>query len=218
MSLFGKITPTEPKDVELQQVQPDAVSSLAWSPSADLLAVASWNSEVRVFEVGAGGQNQGRAQYAHEGPVLCVQWSKDGSKIVSGGADNAGRIYDVATGTASQFAAHDSAVRCIRWLDVPGSPMVVTGSWDKVRSACRSTDSRSKRLTCIILQTLRYWDMRQPTPVATVQLPERCYSAMLTFCVFDPTLSLTPASHSDRRYVSAYGRGNRRSTHFDLQP
>lgn len=27
-------------------------------------------------------------------------------------------------------------------------------------------------------QTLKYWDLRTPNPVATVQLPERCYSGV----------------------------------------
>lgn len=93
MSIFGKAA--EPKDVEVANVQPDGISALAWSPVADLLAVASWNNEVRlwtdstsciladtlcsqvrIYEVGPGGQNQGRAQYSHEGPVLCLTWSK----------------------------------------------------------------------------------------------------------------------------------------------
>lgn len=44
MSIFGK--PAEPKDVELANIQSDSVSAIAWSPVADLLAVASWNNEV----------------------------------------------------------------------------------------------------------------------------------------------------------------------------
>lgn len=45
MSIFGKAP--EPKDVEVANVQTDGISALAWSPTADLLAVASWNNEVR---------------------------------------------------------------------------------------------------------------------------------------------------------------------------
>lgn len=153
MSLFGK--PAELKDIEVANVQSDGISALAWSPVADLVAVASWNNEVRIYEIGPGGQNQGRAQYAHEGPVLCVTWSKDGTKVLSGGADNAGRIYDLATGQTSQFAAHDAPVRCVKWIDNPGQPMAATASWDK---------------------TLKYWNMTSPQPVATVQLPERAYT------------------------------------------
>lgn len=31
------------------------------------------------------------------------------------------------------------------------------------------------------LQTIKYWDLRAPNPVATVQLPERCYSKTDSF-------------------------------------
>ncbi|SGY32640.1 BQ5605_C002g01391 [Microbotryum silenes-dioicae] len=160
MSMFGAVKPPDQPDVVVQNTQTDGISALAWSPAADLLAVGSWSNQVRIFEVGPNGQNQGRSQYTHEGPVLDVAWSKDGTKIVSGGADNAGRVYDLATGQTTQFAAHDAPIRSVKWLDIPGSPMVVTGSWDK---------------------TLRYWDMRQPTPAAQVQLPERCYTLDVTY-------------------------------------
>ena len=75
MSLFGA-TKVENKDVEVANIPSDSISAVAWSPTADYLAVASWNNEVRIYEVGPGGQNQGKAMYSHEGPVLCLDWSK----------------------------------------------------------------------------------------------------------------------------------------------
>jgi mRNA export factor len=58
---------------------------------------------------------------------------------------------------AAQVAAHDQPIRCVRFIDTPGSAqqMLVTGSWDK---------------------TIKYWDLRQSTPVATVQCQERVYT------------------------------------------
>ncbi|GAA6004459.1 hypothetical protein JCM10207_000735 [Rhodosporidiobolus poonsookiae] len=144
-----------PADVEIANPPQDSISSLAWSPTADLLAVSSWSNEVRIYEVAANGTSEGRAMYSHEAPALCVKWSKDGSKIVSGGADNAARLYDAASGQATQIGAHDAPVRCVEWIDMGGQSVVCTGSWDK---------------------TLKYWNLRQSTPIAQVQLPERCYT------------------------------------------
>ena len=67
---------------------------------------------------------------------------------------------DLSTGVttnATQVAAHEQAVRCVRFVDVPGSagPVLVTGSWDK---------------------TVKYWDLRQQTPVASIDCQERIYS------------------------------------------
>ena len=59
--------------------------------------------------------------------------------------------------TPQQVAAHDQPIRTARFVDVPGSagPVLVTGSWDK---------------------TIKYWDLRQSTPVASVECQERVYS------------------------------------------
>jgi mRNA export factor len=59
--------------------------------------------------------------------------------------------------TATQVAAHDQPIRCVRFFESPGAnaPMLVTGSWDK---------------------TIKYWDLRQSTPVGTVQCQERVYT------------------------------------------
>ncbi|KAJ7719380.1 WD40-repeat-containing domain protein [Mycena metata] len=143
------------KDIEMDNPPTDSISSLSFSGQADYLAVGSWDNSVRIYEVGAGGQSQGKAMYQHEGPVLSVCWNKEGNKVFSGGADNAGRMYDLATGQATQVAQHDAPIKVVKWVDTPQAGILATGSWDK---------------------TIKYWDLRTPAPVATVQLPERCYS------------------------------------------
>jgi mRNA export factor len=75
MSFFGA-KPVEPKDIEVPNLPSDSTSALAWSPNADLLAVASWSNQVRIYQVNDQGQAQGKAEYTHEAPALCVQWSK----------------------------------------------------------------------------------------------------------------------------------------------
>ena len=44
----------------------------------------------------------------------------------------------------------------MNWIQAPNYSVVVTGSWDK---------------------KLKYWDTRQPNPVLSHDLPERCYCA-----------------------------------------
>ncbi|CAG8786509.1 17742_t:CDS:2, partial [Dentiscutata erythropus] len=77
----------------------------------------------------------------------------DGFRVVSGGADNAGRCFDITTQQSTQIAIHDQPIRCIKYVDQ--AYLVATASWDK---------------------TIKYWDMRTPSPVLTVNLPERCYA------------------------------------------
>ena len=109
---------------------------------------------MRIYEVQASVQ--GKAMYEHQGPVLSCHWSKDGTKIASGGADKAGRVFDVQSGQSQQVASHDAPIKTVRFLDSnPNGQLLATASWDK---------------------TLRYWDLRQQNPIGTVSLPERCYS------------------------------------------
>lgn len=81
--------------------------------------------------------------------------------MFSGGGARQGRLTDVATGQTIPYAEHDAPIKSSYFFNMTtGSPMqnvLVTGSWDK---------------------TLKYWDTRAPanTPLATVQLPERCYA------------------------------------------
>ncbi|KAI9829757.1 MAG: RNA export factor gle2 [Sarea resinae] len=147
------------KDVALNSPPEDSISDLAFSPMSEHLAVASWDKKVRIYEINQTGGSEGKALFDHEGPVLSCCWSKDGSKVVGAGADKAGRMLDLGSGntTAQQVAAHDQPIRCARFIDVPGTaaPMLVTGSWDK---------------------TVKYWDLRQAQPAATLACQERVYS------------------------------------------
>ena len=72
------------KDVEIPQnfLPSDSISDLSFSPTSDLLAVASWDKQVRVYEVNGSGATgkwvftcQPAAGGTSENP-LCVAWSK----------------------------------------------------------------------------------------------------------------------------------------------
>ncbi len=64
------------KDVALKDPPEDSISSLAFSPVSEHLAVGSWDKKVRIYEIDAQGQSQGKALFEHEAPVLSCAWSK----------------------------------------------------------------------------------------------------------------------------------------------
>ncbi|CAP73630.1 uncharacterized protein PODANS_2_9930 [Podospora anserina S mat+] len=146
-------------DVALANGPEDSISDIAFNPNPadtkDLLAVASWDKKVRIYEIMSNGQGEGRVAYDHDGPVFSVDFFKDGTKVISGGADKQGKVVDLATSQTMQFAQHDQPVRAVRYFENSGTPMAVTGSWDK---------------------TIKYWDFRQQTPVGTVTCQERVYT------------------------------------------
>lgn len=62
------------KDITLNNPPDDSISDLSFSPVSNHLAVASWDSKVRIYEINAQG-GEGKALYDHQGPVLSTHWS-----------------------------------------------------------------------------------------------------------------------------------------------
>lgn len=146
------------KDVALTNPPEDSVSDIAFSPAqgnTDFLAVSSWDKKVRIYEVASNGQSEGRHIYEHGAPVLNCDFSKDGTKVASAGADNQVKACDLGSGQTAQVGAHDQPVRTVRFFESGNGTMVVSGSWDK---------------------TIKYWDMRQQQPAGVLNCQDRVYA------------------------------------------
>eukprot|EP00927_Polykrikos_kofoidii_P024517 TRINITY_DN2228_c0_g1_i1.p1 TRINITY_DN2228_c0_g1~~TRINITY_DN2228_c0_g1_i1.p1 ORF type:complete len:360 (+),score=50.62 TRINITY_DN2228_c0_g1_i1:197-1276(+) len=130
----------------------DSISSLAWSPAQNILAAGSWDKQVRIWEV-TPQAIQPRLAYTHQAPVLCVGFSKDGQRVVSGGADNKVKMKMLSTQQEIDVGSHAGPVKEVFVVDEMN--MIISGSYDK---------------------TLKFWNGQQPTPVATLNLPERVYT------------------------------------------
>ncbi|GKV45404.1 hypothetical protein SLEP1_g52486 [Rubroshorea leprosula] len=160
MATFGTTIPgnhNPNKSIEVSQPPSDSVSSLSFSPNANLLVATSWDNQVRCWEIlrnGASVASTPKASIAHDQPVLCSAWKDDGTTVFSGGCDKQVKMWSLLSGgQAVTVAMHDAPVKEVAWI--PGMNLLVSGSWDK---------------------TLKYWDTRQQNPVHTQQLPDRCYA------------------------------------------
>jgi mRNA export factor len=74
--------------------------------------------------------------------------------VFSGGCDKKVIAWDLGSTKNLQVGVHDAPVNFVTWF--APQKAVLSGSWDK---------------------SLRYWDLRQPTPALKIDLPERLYSA-----------------------------------------
>jgi len=152
MSLFGNtssstsIPASTNVDISLDvQVPPgpeDSISDIAFSPKQEILSVASWDNKIHIYEIGAAGA-RGIEMYEHTGPVLSTHFHSSGKYVASGSADKTARVYDLEARQATQVAAHDMPIKCVKFVNTPGGEMLATASWDK---------------------TLRYWDSRCTIP------------------------------------------------------
>ncbi|EDQ87417.1 uncharacterized protein MONBRDRAFT_33326 [Monosiga brevicollis MX1] len=157
------------RDVEVNPPPGDTPQCIKWSPVSNHLAVGSWDSTVKVYEISPQGQSAPRQEFKFGAPVLDVDFVADGSKCVTAVADKTAQLCDLATGQTQQIAAHDAPVKSARFL--PQLNAVMTASWD---------------------QTVKFWDMRSPNAVASFTLGGRCYSA-------DAVNNLAAVVTSDRK-------------------
>lgn len=70
------------KDVQMQNPPDDSISDISFSPVSNHLAVASWDKKVRIYEIDAQGNSQGKALFDHEGPVMSCAWSQVGRELL----------------------------------------------------------------------------------------------------------------------------------------
>ncbi|GAB9469721.1 Wd40 repeat protein [Globisporangium polare] len=109
------------------------VWGVATDPSGSRLASVSddksviiWQRDVNSKDVGADGSPKEWKQAAtlagfHERTIFSVDWSAQGSFIVTGAADDAIRIFRESTNASTfelafqQNAAHSSDINCVRW-------------------------------------------------------------------------------------------------------
>ena len=47
-------------------------------------------------------------------------------------------MFDVQTGQATQIAAHNAPIKCVKWIDAQGG-ILATGSWDKTLKVCSAS-------------------------------------------------------------------------------
>jgi len=125
---------------------------MRFSPTSNMIVAGCWDSKIYYWNVESNGDATPKAALKHDSAVLCVDWSPDGTRIVSGSCDKTAKMWSVETKQGQQIAAHDKPIKEIFWI--PTLNVVATGSWDK---------------------TLKYWDTRTQNPVGTVKLSERVY-------------------------------------------
>lgn len=69
-------------------------------------------------------------------------------------------MWDLGSNQMVQIAQHEGPVKTVHWIKGNTYSCVMTGSWDK---------------------TLKFWDTRSPSPMMSINLPERAYCADVVY-------------------------------------
>ncbi len=104
------------------------VTAVTWSPDGNLIASASYDKTVRIWNASSGDTTF--ICKGHTDRVNAVAWSPDSRRIVSASNDGTAQIWDAATGRSlSTYRGHALAVTAIAWS--PDGRRIASASDDK---------------------------------------------------------------------------------------
>jgi WD40 repeat protein len=199
--------------------------AVTFSPDGNLLASASWDNTVRLWDTSDPNSPEpvGQPLRGHTGSVNSVAFSPDGKTLASSSRDKTVRLWDVTTrtdvkelttpltgdgtfywvafspdGRTLAAAGDDRTVRLWDVTDIraPRAGVVLTGHTGPVRAVAFSPNGR-------ILasagndRTVRLWDVADPVRVQQVGPPLTGFTNVAYAVAFDPAGSLLAASGRD---------------------
>ncbi|RVX02451.1 Protein RAE1 [Vitis vinifera] len=202
-SITTASNPNPNKSIEVAQLRVILFQSLSFSPKANILVATSWDNQKagelkllfwfpqfcrllsRAFVEIIGsmlGDNAEwptvgsvpKASISHDQPVLCSAWKDDGTTVFSGGCDKQVKMWPLLSGGQPMTVAmHDAPIKEVAWI--PEMNLLATGSW--TRLSMKLFFCQPEHFWWLVKRDAsRYWDTRQPNPVHTQQLPDRCYA------------------------------------------
>ena len=108
----------------------ESVHSIVWSPNGKMIASASDDHTVQIWDAGTGATVFSYA--GHSDQVHTVTWSPDGRFIASGSVDQTVRVWAASSGhDLVVYYPHNTEVDTISWAPGPDSRYIVSGSKDE---------------------------------------------------------------------------------------
>ena len=133
LALFGvaggpRGQPSAPDVLLVLKGHTDTVEAVAISPDGTLIATASFDRNVRIFEALSGKEIRTYGgEQGHKGQVLAVAFNAKGDQIATGGADNFARIWDLPVNFPNKtVATSGAATRVVVAAD--GKTVAVAGA------------------------------------------------------------------------------------------
>jgi WD40 repeat protein len=102
------------------------VAPVAFAPGAKILATASRDKSVRLWDV-ATGKQLGRA-FEHSSKLISVAFNREGTMLATGSDDGIATIWDLEAGTCSKLTNKKHAIPSVAFS--PDSSILATGTSD----------------------------------------------------------------------------------------
>jgi WD40 repeat protein len=112
----------------IQDISPNGVNILAWSPDGSKLAAADYTNAIRIWDVRTGGVLA--TLNGHTSYITALAWSLDGAKLISTSNDRTAMVWNTSSGSAiSVLPLHEQIITGAIWQDNEQA-ITVTGGID----------------------------------------------------------------------------------------
>jgi WD40 repeat protein len=108
------------------------VTAVAFSPSGAVVAAASADGGVRLWETAAG--REPRAIATGQGVAESLAFSPDGTRLATGGRDGTLKLWRVATGVELRAVHHDETAAVVALAFAPDGATLVAGGQSGLKS------------------------------------------------------------------------------------
>eukprot|EP00049_Salpingoeca_infusionum_P004521 m.80487 g.80487 ORF g.80487 m.80487 type:complete len:575 (+) comp12604_c0_seq1:86-1810(+) len=105
-------------------------SSVHFHPAGNMVASASWDRTVRIWDVEERKALRTIERGGHSGPITCVRWHPNGALLATTSSDNTTCLWDASTGERMRvLREHFGWV--LQCSFAPDRTKLATASWDK---------------------------------------------------------------------------------------
>lgn len=133
----------------MAQISPnDTPSNISFNPAHNFFSVSAWDGSLRLY---SSPNLEHKLLLQENNPILCTSFDYTGNICFGGTSEGKIVMNEIQSNKIMSIDAHTQPIKSLKVFN----NFLISGSFDK---------------------TVKFWDLRSPTPAYTINTPERVYA------------------------------------------